>query len=517
VHHRFAFASVLSGDGVDRPMRSLTQTRRSVVDRLRQERGFALVLVIGITVVLSIAVTTAMYYTSANSRSSARSSADQKASALAEAAMNNAISVLNDPNANALQQGTLPSTEATASSQAYGNSTAYWWGTLNGTTWSIWGKGVVVNPTGPGSPSVVRTVRSTVAVTSSLTQPLNNQSWNYIYSTKTGDPDGCDQKLANNVVVKAPMYVAGNLCLNNNAAIEKAGTPPTPEPMINLAVKGSVSLGPNSYIGTSGAKINQAYIGVGCNGHSPCLWNGAGDAVFANSVGTTVPTVSPPTADFAYWYSNAAPGPANPCTTRTGTPPVFENEVAAPTRNSSVGTVNLTPAASYTCQSGSGQLSWNASTHTLTVAGAIFIDGNATVGDGSVAQYNGQASIYVNGALSFGSNKLCGGVSGLACDFNAWNPNTEMLIFVVNGTAGGTTDYGITLGNNAQFQGGLFATHTVLVDNNSTTDGPMVAASFDMMNNMTAKPFPVINTVPVGTPGNPNVHAQPQPPTDFSG
>ena len=38
-----------------------------------------------------------------------------------------------------------------------------------------------------------------------------------------------------------------------------------------------------------------------------------------------------------------------------------------------------------------------------------------------------------------------------------------------------------------------------------------------MTNNMTAKPFPIITTVPIGTPGNPNVHAQPQPPTGYSG
>ena len=179
--------------------------------------------------------------------------------------------------------------------------------------------------------------------------------------------------------------------------------------------------------------------------------------------------------------------------------------------------MNLTPASSYSCQTWSGTLSWNVATHTLTVAGAIFIDGNVTVGDGVLDQYNGQATLYVNGTLDFGMNKLCGGIYGSACDFGAWNPNTEMLIFVVYGTAGGASDYGITLDNNAQFQGGLYSRHSVLLDNNVQTDGPMIAANFDLMNNMTAKPFPVIDTVPIGTPGNPNVHAQPQAPTGFSG
>jgi hypothetical protein len=176
------------------------------------------------------------------------------------------------------------------------------------------------------------------------------------------------------------------------------------------------------------------------------------------------------------------------------------------------------PASSYTCQTVSGELSWNASTKVLTVSGVIFIDGNVSVSNGSVTQYNGQASFYVNGTLTFtGGTKLCGGISSGNCDFSAWNPNTEMLIFSVFGTAGGASDYGVTFSNNAQFQGGVYATHSVLISNNASTEGPMVANNIELMNNMSAKPFPVITTVPLGTPGNPNVHAQPGPPANFSG
>jgi len=34
---------------------------------------------------------------------------------------------------------------------------------------------------------------------------------------------------------------------------------------------------------------------------------------------------------------------------------------------------------------------------------------------------------------------------------------------------------------------------------------------------VTAQPFPLINTVQLGTPGNPNVYAKPQAPRNFSG
>ena len=245
--------------------------------------------------------------------------------------------------------------------------------------------------------------------------------------------------------------------------------------MINLAVQGNVTLGNNAYIGKTAARINQAYIGGNCNGHT----RAAGTAAGMRS-GRTRP-------GRAFRRSTRRP-PIFPTGTSTRRRP--EVSVHDPDghasgvrergrqshRNTSAGTINLTPAASYTCQNGSGTLSWNSATHTLTIAGAIFIDGNVTVGDGTIDQYNGQASIYVNGTLSFGGNKVCGGISGSSCDFSAWNPNTEMLIFVVNGTAGGANDYGVTLSNNAQFQGGIFATHTVLIDNNSTTDGPMIAS-----------------------------------------
>jgi Tfp pilus assembly protein PilX len=482
-----------------------------------------LIVALGMTVVLSISVTTSVFYSSANSRSAGRSSADQKALSLAEAGLNNAVSVLNQA-ANALVQSpTLPSTEATASSQAYGNDNAYWWGVLVGTQWTLYGKGVVANPTGPGSATVVRKVSAKVQVTASLTQTLNAQAWNYIYSTKTNATGACDWSISNNVIIKAPVYVSGNLCVQNDAWIQKAGTPPSPEVMVNVVVQGKVTTSGSGYIGTSGAKVNSAYIGGGCNGHIPCKWNGGGDPVYANTVSATVPTISPPAADYDYWFANADPGPKHPCASSTGTVPVFDNQsVATATRNTSAGTINLTPAGtsakSYTCTTASGgTLSWNAVTHVLTVAGAIFIDGNVTVGDGSLDQYNGQATIYVNGTLDFGSNQVCGGISGSSCDFTTWNPNTEMLIFVVNGTSGGTADTGINMGSHSMFQGGLYATHAFASNDDVYVDGPMVASTFNISNNITAKPFPTITTVPIGTPGNPNVHADPQPPTGFSG
>jgi len=166
-----------------------------------------------------------------------------------------------------------------------------------------------------------------------------------------------------------------------------------------------------------------------------------------------------------------------------------------------------------------GELSWNASTNTLTVSGTIYIDGSLTITRDALMQYNGQATIYLSGTLYFNNNsKLCGGTSGSNCDFAAWNPNTEMLSFVVNGS-GGSAGAGnsIRLANNNEFQGALFATNAIDLANNVHTDGPMIASHVIMNNNVASDSFPFITTVPVGMPGNPAVYAQPNPPQLYSG
>jgi hypothetical protein len=134
-------------------------------------------------------------------------------------------------------------------------------------------------------------------------------------------------------------------------------------------------------------------------------------------------------------------------------------------------------------------------------------------------QYNGQATIYLSGTLLMDNNvKLCGGLSGGQCSFSAWDPNSEMLTFVANGSGGQAgTGNGMRFANNNQFQGGLFATYAIDLQNNVKTDGPMVASHVIMNNNVTSDPFPYISTVPAGMPGNPTVYAQPNPPQLYSG
>ena len=348
----------------------------------------------------------------------------------------------------------------------------------------------------------------------------------------------------------------------------------------------------------------ETYVGGNCRygvgSWAACSGNQDARHIYSKLAGGTTigvnhapPTIAAPQADFPGWYENAIPGPAQPCTTTSGTPPVFDTNY--PSRNNSVGIVDLTPTSSYVCRVGpgasttlpsaisstqttigvasatgfpasgfririddelmtvtaglgtttwtvtrgvnsstaaahaasqsviwdnsdaSGELSWNVTTKTLSVKGTIYIDDSAKVANGALNTYNGQAAIYLSGTFYL-NGMLCGGVSGGSCNFASWNPNTEMLMIVANGSGGQVPPAdSIRLENNSQFEGGLFGTGNVEFGNNAFSDGPVMGSEIILSNNVTTHAFPTITTVPVGMPANPAVYAQPNPPQLFAG
>jgi hypothetical protein len=492
---------------------------------LRRQDGITLVMAVGILGVLTLSGATLIYYSSANGRNAELSSGSANAYDLAEAGINEMMAVLSKPENNALTPALLPQTTHT-----YEGGTVTWSGTLNQATatWSLTSTGKIKNPTGSGT-DVQRTLTAKVPVTPTLTQPLNNPAWNYIYAKATGSP--CDMTVSNNVAGSSRLYVEGNLCLSNNVTISQT----------SLIVKGNLDLSNNAQVGASTNMSTrvETYVGGSCrygggSWATPCSGNQDSRQIYSKmnppgyvvGVNNTVPVIAAPAADFAEWYENSIPGPTQDCTStsgaRSGTPPVWDTDGVL--NNSVAGIFELTPATSYTCRVGpaatpSGELSWNATTKVLTVYGTMFIDGSAKVTNGTLNSYNGQGTIYLSGTLLLGNNTmLCGGVSGSNCDFAAWNPNTEMLTFVANGN-GGQAGVGnsILVTNNAQFQGGLFATSNLSYENNARSDGPMVASTIIFANNVQNDSFPTITTVPAGMPGNPAVYAQPNPPQLYSG
>jgi Tfp pilus assembly protein PilX len=492
---------------------------------LRCERGMTLVLTLGVLTALSASVIVVIQYGSSGGRQAGMFKTDKQAFALAEAGMNNAVAILNNPTNNALDPDILP-----ARTTEYEGGRVVWSGVLDRTAavWTLTATGYSRNPTGPnGSSEIKRTLNAKVTVVPTLTQPLNNPSWNYLFSKSTA-LSPCDMTLSNNLGGSSRLYVAGDLCLSQNAGVMSS----------ELIVHGNLALQENAFVGAATSMDTRVQTSVGgqCSYDkysagapaSPCSGNQDVRNIFSKTnpsswtigVSSSPPIIGAPVSDFATWYENAIPGPSQTCTTVSGTPPTFDNDY--PARNNSIASVfDLTGAASYTCRVGpsgnpSGEISWNASTKVLTVAGTIYIDGSLK-STTTLATYNGQAVIYLSGTF-LNNGKICAAVSGSNCDFPSWNPNTEMLTITTEGNGGQAgVGNGILMNNNSQFQGALYSTANIQFTNNSRSDGPMVAEQLLFANNVQNDSFPTITVVPVGQPGNPAVYAQPNPPQNFSG
>jgi len=331
----------------------------------------ALVMAIGITTVLAIVGTTAIAYSTSDSQQSNQTRSRQSAFSLAESGINNLMSILNLPTNNALDPDTLPkcTTNETKYSDSSANrtSTSTWLhatfdggnvdycGTLvrKDALWYVTSIGSSQNPNKAGS-TITRTLEATVTVTPTLTQPLNNPVWDYLYAGHTGST--CDQSLNNNISGSSRMYVAGNLCLSPNVSLAQS------QVIVggNLDVQNNAAVGANTNMSTR----VETYVGGNCR-YSVGSWgacSGNQDArhIYSKlSDGTTIavnhtaPVIAPPAADFASWYENAIPGPSQTCTTSSGTPPTFDTNY--PSRDNSVtSAVDLTPSSSYLCRVGPG-------------------------------------------------------------------------------------------------------------------------------------------------------------------
>jgi hypothetical protein len=167
---------------------------------------------------------------------------------------------------------------------------------------------------------------------------------------------------------------------------------------------------------------------------------------------------------------------------------------------------NLTPGANYTCTTNQGQLSWNATTRTLTVVGTIFFDGSITMttsgntpitytGSGSCTTPGScQSVIYASGDISITSEKLCAALNSQLndCDWTNWNPNNKILIFASNGPTG------VTVGpSQTAFEGGLYATNTVATGQSAVTEGPLVSGTKTVvLGQQFGGTFPAITILP---------------------
>ena len=491
-----------------------------LLQRLRCEDGIALLMAIGVLGIFTLTGATLIHYSTSNARTAEFSLDNGGAYDLAEAGLNEMMAILGSSANNPVNPNLLPET-----SRTYAGGTVTWSGTFDAANWkwTLVSVGRINNPTGQAS-DVTRRLTAKVPVYPVNTQPLSADAWNFVYSWGTGDPDGCDMLINAGVSVATRLMAAGNLCWAN-AANMTAG---------ELLVGGTNTLNGSAFIGTSSAPVSRVDVQNGCRVgtgsiHNPCQGPPANaDKVWATTITSNPGILEPPYVNWDGWYQNASPGPMNPCQTQIGTPPVFENETTTKLRNRSVpGTFNLTPAASYTCQTSGGaeplgELSWNNTTKVLTVRGTIFIDGNAYVSQSG--SYTGQATLYLSGSFLVNHAQFCAALSESGCDYTtgAWDPNTRLLTVVANGPggqAGVNADISVQLtGSGGAWQGALYGgAYKAVLSSGFRSSGPIIADEVVLNSSTVQQGFSTISEVPTGMPGNAIVYAQPDKPQLYSG
>lgn len=512
---------------------------------LAAEQGIALILAIGVMVVLAASVTAAISYATSNEANARTSKVEQVAYSLAEAGINNANAILNYWNDQTLQNNATdptllhpqPPTQNCSSTnscdpftQSLEGGTVTWYGNYDGTTndWTITSTGKATLPTGG---TLDRTITATVHVVWNNTQPSNATVWNYVFANNTSDSSHCDTTLDQTVTINAPLYVAGNLCLKNKAAIGETD----PNKPVNLTVLGTLGLLGQNGVGTDTSgniyPISVARIGNGCSEQNnlssvhPCDPNGAYHDDYHVKLDQSAQAINMPASQWQTYYDSANPGPNAPCQNVSGTPPTWDNDGSLDFTNYPNGSVNttsspfdLTPASSdYTCQGYAGglkvgEISWNHTTKVLTVEGVMYLDGSATVTQ-SGTTYTGSATLYLSGTFTMGQQATFCATAN--CDFSSWDPNQNMLIVVAHGNDGSGNS--VSFNQQAKWQGGVYATNNFNLGQGTQAEGPIIAGSISVGQGVTLYPLPTIEQLPIGAPGNPNVHAVPASPGNYSG
>lgn len=467
----------------------LSVIRRSLGD----ERGLALPYALGVTMVLSALAAGIFSYTTMNQGAAKRQQADQRAYGLAETGLSYALSTLQNAGPT---YTSVPALSGSGTTVALTGGTTRYWGTLSGNLWTLNSSGAVYNPSGPNAANVVRNVSLQAQITTTTTGDIRIYDYFFV-----DQPSGCFTT-QNIVTIETPLYVRGNLCMQNNSHIYA----PTVHVLGNVSVNS-----PQASIGASASPIPDFAISGSCyrNGALTACNNSSTSRVWASAYSTSPPAITKPTIDLAYWYANANLGPSSPCSTGTF-PGGFDNDG---TMNVSRGTVDLTPATAYDCvklDAGGnvvGRISWTpgstpAKAGKLRIAGVVFIDANLTWSNLSIIEYDGRGTIYASGTLTIQNQADICGVE--ACD-DTWVPEDDFLSFVVGSLKSDGTSASLSgdIGNLVTFQGALFFQNDYDQDNNSTIWGPVIARNATVSNSTLFLPLPgSLSGLPPGVPAD---------------
>jgi hypothetical protein len=342
----------------------------------------------------------------------------------AEAGLNNGLATVtkSDP-LNAVAVGTTYSSGGTVQMD---NGTFTWSATKQQapscpnalpTCWLVTANGT--SPTG----KVIHQLQQTIGWITKTTVTQKDETPVYGFGLFISNPPGDANcfVLSGSVTVSANVWFNGSFCPNGGANLT---------PAANMDNKYTVYVGGNylgrnnTNIGTSALKFAQATIVGICkkqNTVQTCS-DSANSNVWAYPpylTGTSALKKPDVNAQQVYTYGNGLGQPGDPTvnwnapTCSTGSF-VFDNNT---TMDASLSQRTLFSGSKFTCtvtdSAGNtvGSLGWDNTTNTLTVNGTIFIDGDITLGGGTV-NYTGNGTIYVNGSLNGGGNfsgtSVCG-------------------------------------------------------------------------------------------------------------
>ena len=321
--------------------------------------------------------------------------------------------------------------------------------------------------------------------------------WREIYAG-TPPSGGCDLTLGQGVDITAPLYVAGDLCMTNQATVSGA--------TVDVKVFGWAWLRQSAKIGSSNGtltRVNTAQIVGGCTdgGTQPTMSSGCtinSGSIWDNTPQSahspTAPAVDPlPTIDWNKVQTQQA---------NSSPPPSCTNG-----RSLSETTFQLTPNASYSCSSAVGSIAYTFSSSgasTLVVSGSVYLSGNLNIDTRSnLVQYSGIGSLFVAGSVTTANNSyLCVKISGNSCDFanatntgsaNYWDPTKAVLLIQSQGAFSGT---------NLRFQGGIYSATSISVSGgNGTTQGPLVSPGIVSIGQQLNGRFPYFPVVVGGSLG----------------
>jgi Tfp pilus assembly protein PilX len=463
---------------------------RTLGQLMRSECGQSLVLAMIVMSALTISIGALISLTTGNEHQFGRDRESARAFHVAEAGVNNGLSLIVTNDDNDVQAvGTTLGPYAVSLDGAQGSYTLTKHAKTDtvcqqtaGAVASCWLiTGTATSPNG----TIKRTVTETAYWLSASSN--NPTTANYGLVVDNQGAACVDTHGTVNFTIR-DVWISGDFCPSGNVSL----IPPA-------AHTGSVYIGGvyqgknNTSIGTSSLPYASVDIVGGCTVQgSP--------QICSDSANSGVWSDGPPSVDPSDFELPAIDAPTTYASGNWSTPScstgsfVFDNDTTA---NGSKGTTTLMSGASFDCtvsQGGTpvGHLAWNNATQQLSISGTVWIDGNLDlsnsgtyVKDSVVAGANG-GTIYINGTVDGSSNiTVCGPIgsatpSGYGCP-GTWDPTQGLLGLVIVNPSNAATAFDRT--GNGELDLEILVNQGYANTGGTTVMGPVLADTATMGGN----------------------------------